>query len=381
MKLSDESTWRTAPRNEEAEVSVFGPGKGESVVCHLGFGRWMVVDSCVDRDTGRAVSLDYLEAIGIDVASNVDVVTATHWHDDHIAGLADVVSAAANSTFHFSMALQSHSFLTLVKAVGERSLMGKPGAIEFDKIIKVLEDRVRSQGRQWAPQPAVAHTVIWRPEPDAQIQNAGWRVEALSPSTRSVVIGLEEIAQMLPQAYNVKRRITPVSPNHTSMVTLLVVGSAVILLGGDLQETGAAVQGWSEILESPRRPPERASAIKLAHHGADNADHPRIWSELLVDDPVATLTPYDRGMRPRPSPDDIGRICGNTASAYISTKRPSAARRKRDGHTEKLLRARAHPIRSASGQMGQIRLRRPVNGDGLAWTIETFGAASPLCPT
>jgi hypothetical protein len=160
----------------------------------------------------------------------------------------------------------------------------------------------------------------------------------------------------------------------------LRLGDAVALLGGDLQETGASVNGWSEIIASTRRPTERASAIKLAHHGADNADHPAIWTELLTDGPVAALTPYNRGVTPRPSFTDIARICGNTTSAYISTERPEVARRRRDTHTERLLRARPHAVRSAAGAMGQVRMRKPLTGEAASgWNMELFGAASSLC--
>lgn len=38
----------TPPVADELEVSVFGPGVGESVVVHLGHGDWMVVDSCLN---------------------------------------------------------------------------------------------------------------------------------------------------------------------------------------------------------------------------------------------------------------------------------------------------------------------------------------------
>lgn len=375
-----ESAWREPPKPDEVEVSVFGPGKGEGLVCHLGFGRWMVLDSCVDSDTSRPVSLDYLEALDMNLPDHVDVVAATHWHDDHIRGLAAVVEAASNCTFHFSMALQSQEFLTLVNAVGDQSMMRKPGALEFGRVISLLEDRVRSQGRRHAPQPAVAHTIIWRPPSSGA---DGWteatRVEALSPSPRSVQVGLAEIAQLLPKAYGVKRRIAPASPNHTSLVTTAVIGHAVALLGGDMQETGAVVQGWTEILSSARRPAEKASVIKLAHHGADNADHPGIWSNMLTEDPVAALTPYNGGGTPRPSPGDSARICGRTNQAYISTDRPDVARRRRDTHTDRLLRGRNHPIVSASGSMGHVRLRRSLSDAAGGWKVELFGAATPLC--
>jgi glyoxylase-like metal-dependent hydrolase (beta-lactamase superfamily II) len=74
------------PLRDEAEVSVFGPGFGECVVVHIGRGEWVVVDSCLDAESGRPVALEYLKQLGVDVATQVSLVIATHWHDDHIWG-------------------------------------------------------------------------------------------------------------------------------------------------------------------------------------------------------------------------------------------------------------------------------------------------------
>src|SRR5438067_455186 len=37
------------PDSSELELSVFGPGRGECLVVHLGAGEWMVVDSCLNE--------------------------------------------------------------------------------------------------------------------------------------------------------------------------------------------------------------------------------------------------------------------------------------------------------------------------------------------
>lgn len=377
MRLGlDEPAWRKPPRPEVVELSVFGPGKGEGLVCHLGNNRWMVLDSCIDSDSSQPVSLDYLDALGVEPSGHVDLVAATHWHDDHIGGLAAVVEAASEAEFHFSMALQSHHFFTLIKAMGEQSMMRKPGAIEFARIVEILEERVREEGRRRAPQPVVAHTYMWRPSGHGP---GTTRVEALSPSALSVSVGLEEIAQLLPDAHDPKRRLTSVTPNHTSLVVMLVIGDAVALLGGDMQETGATVHGWSEILASARRPRERAAVIKLAHHGADNGDHPAIWTDLLAEDPVAVLTPFNSGVKPRPSAEDIARICGQAKESYTTTERPTGKRLARDSHTERMLRARRTPVVPASGAMGQVRLRRSMHETTDDWRVELFGSAADLC--
>jgi len=41
------------PEADVVEVSIFGPGKGESVLIHLGNGKWIMIDSCIDPQDGN----------------------------------------------------------------------------------------------------------------------------------------------------------------------------------------------------------------------------------------------------------------------------------------------------------------------------------------
>ena len=75
MMLGFENADDAAQQNE-IEVSVFGPGVGESVVLHCGYGRWLVIDSC-RNNAGAAVPLEYLRSIGVDVNGDVSDVIAT----------------------------------------------------------------------------------------------------------------------------------------------------------------------------------------------------------------------------------------------------------------------------------------------------------------
>jgi len=121
----------TAPASAEIEVSLFGPGYGESVVLHLGANAWFIVDSCIDPTTGDPAPLTYLHQIQIDPATSVQQVIATHWHDDHIRGLGRIFDACASAEFVCSAALRDAEFRTLVMAYGQRAMMTSPGVQEF----------------------------------------------------------------------------------------------------------------------------------------------------------------------------------------------------------------------------------------------------------
>ena len=80
------------PKSDEVEVSIFGPGVGESLVLHIGSGEWVVVDSCMNGDRSSPAALEYLREIGVDPATQIKWVIATHWHDDHVEGISEILT-------------------------------------------------------------------------------------------------------------------------------------------------------------------------------------------------------------------------------------------------------------------------------------------------
>lgn len=65
------------PNRDELEVSIFGPGYGESIVIHFSDGQWMIVDSCLDPDSVLPVPLSYLMQLNVDVDKAVKLVVAS----------------------------------------------------------------------------------------------------------------------------------------------------------------------------------------------------------------------------------------------------------------------------------------------------------------
>src|SRR4051794_38431296 len=85
----------------------------------------MIVDSCRDQlHGGGPVVLDYLADLGVDAATQVELIVATHAHDDHFAGIAEVFRACSSARFVLSQAITSDEFFAVVRAEGE--LLGAP---------------------------------------------------------------------------------------------------------------------------------------------------------------------------------------------------------------------------------------------------------------
>lgn len=342
------------PANNEIELSVFGPGVGECLVVHLGGGDWMVVDSCRNKSTTNPVALDYLTEIGVDIAHQVKVVVITHWHDDHIRGVADFFRLAESATFVCPEALSSDQFLRLVASGKKRHFVQQEsGVSEFGNVISELERRsvvVASGGRRIL---AKSNTCVYRNH------SASFPVEvhALSPSEKSCELALTAFARSIPEFGDHIGKVRPPNPNEVSIVLLVITPIVSYLLGGDLERSLDTERGWLAILNSEVRLKVKSEAFKVAHHGSSNGDDARIWSELLVEDPYALTTPYGRGSKPLPSAEDVERIKKRTEHAYCTQWPIGSKRVRRDPAVERAIREIALNWRTSQRTPGQIRLR------------------------
>src|SRR5439155_3344773 len=122
-------TW-TAPTDppepDELEVSLFGTGFGECVVAHLGCGDWIIVDSCFAPDGKTSAALAYLKCLGVSLATAVKRVVATHWHNDHVRGLAQTMQECASAKFICSQALFTKEFIALTELWKRHRLTASP---------------------------------------------------------------------------------------------------------------------------------------------------------------------------------------------------------------------------------------------------------------
>ncbi len=94
------------PAASEIEISLFGRGFGEALALHLGDGRWVLVDSLIE-ESAEPVALRYLREIGADAGQAVELIVASHWHDDHVNGIARVYAACPAALFVLPAALQT----------------------------------------------------------------------------------------------------------------------------------------------------------------------------------------------------------------------------------------------------------------------------------
>lgn len=347
-----------APAADAIEVSLFGPGVGECVVVHLGAGDWLVVDSCVEA-SGRAVALEYLAALGVEPTS-IRLVIATHWHDDHTRGLAEVVEAATGAGFVCSGALRRDEFLSLIAAAPSVRRTTKLGS-GVDEMTAIL-DRLRQTGRH----------PTWATSNQLLLRTVMAELTSLSPSSATLTRSLIGFAAMAPKLKAALRTVPNVSPNETSVVLHLQCEQAVVLLGADLEVTNSKDAGWHAIVASTARPQSRASTYKVAHHGSKTADLDEIWRVLVDTQPASLVSPFTRSRLP--TNEDVERLKA-VSGRLAQTGRSEVQPVRRDRAVERTVaRMAKKPPTPRRGRMGQVRVRLN-RATGAVSSVETFGAA------
>ena len=133
------------PAPDQCEVSLFGPGFGECLCLHLGDGAWVVVDSCVDPGDSLPAALRYLTRLGLDPADAVELLIVTHWHDDHIRGVAEILEACPKAQVACSAAVRRPDSLAFVQT---QRLAGAASArVLMNSQVSLTSPRVRGRRR------------------------------------------------------------------------------------------------------------------------------------------------------------------------------------------------------------------------------------------
>lgn len=368
------------PSSETLEVSLFGTGIGEALAVHLGDGDWMLVDSCRPRGE-EPLNLAYLKAIGIDPAKDVKLIVATHWHDDHVAGLGELVEQCESASLVFSNALATDEFRCLIASFSGRPIgfaKEKAGVLEMEKSLMTILDRKENASPSYHP--------LIKTQADHRIfRRKDCEVFSLAPSPQAILEATEEAAVLWT---NLEREASGVmgprpsrsgipcpERNHNAVALWVKWGERRILLGADLEERNNPLLGWQAVLSCNQFPDSRAQVVKVAHHGSPNGDHPKIWSDIVVKpNPFAILTTYNRGATPRPAPADIKRIQGYTDQIYY-TSLPKNTANHYDKTVERTIQGIVRRRRSLSNIPGHVHMRFAPDGEV---SIDVAGAAGKI---
>jgi hypothetical protein len=273
--------------------------------------------------------------------------------------------------FACSQALDTDQFVTLVESASA-TIQGRSGVDEFASIFQLLLERV-SEAREKklaAPTFAIENRRLLQLSGNTRSFPAA--VTALSPSDGTVRLALSDIATLIPNAGETQRRITNRAPNRTSVVLWVEAGTRRVLLGADLEHTDRSREGWLAVL-SAHKDPTSATVFKVAHHGSVNADCPDVWAKMLVDNPIAVVTPFNGG-KTLPQISDLKRIGTRTERLYCTSSGPGKPP-VRDPLVDKALKRDVRERRVVDGPSGHVRIRWSMSNDEAQPTVELFNNA------
>ena len=357
------------PAADQFELSVFGPGFGECALVHIAHGVWTIVDSCIDPgDPSTCVPEAYLRAIGVDL-QQVQLIIATHWHDDHVKGISRMVEICREAKFSCALALLQNEFATYLDEMATGGLTTEGAKVtEFRRVLRT--HRSRDRPIKYANGGRVLRA--W--QIGQLLANDECRITALSPSDREYDLFLQAIGGLRPKAGEPMRSAPRRTPNLASVVLNVAAGPVSVLLGADMENHNDSLRGWSAVVSEGLQTVPPASLFKVAHHGSINGDHDAAWAKLLTERPLAAITPFNRlkDSQKLPRPEDVARIKAKSSRVFLTADpRLGGRRRARNPAVLRSLRESGIATREPAGDLGLVRFRRVDS----AWEVELFGAA------
>lgn len=288
------------PDPGEVRITVFGKERGESIVVHLGGGRWIIVDSLMgtwdEEPDSVPAALGYLRAMGVDPATAVDAIVLTHLHADHSEGIDRVVEACPNTPFYLPSAIPVDHWKALLHVVkGDATPDLAPRMQEIQTAYRWAKDRgnFRTAGA----------TVL--------VGN-GQTVHALAPVSVAQDGAHAEMGKEAP-AHGAKL----MRKNATSIVLWVQAGAGAALLCADMDNHRDL--GWPEALREHdgKEWLTGAGYVKIAHH----ASKPSQCAEMFArwtHEPVGVLTPNRLGNFDLPNHEDLPLLLPLTRSLWIA---------------------------------------------------------------
>lgn len=340
---------QTIPKAAELEISLFGPGTGESIVIHLGEGKWMIVDSCQPASYEKPVAIQYLEGLGLDPAVCVVAIVITHFHSDHIKGMDSIVEQCRKADVWISDALCVKESISFVLAHSIDEMI-------TDKDMQTTKEATKILRSFDANDISIRRAIEARP-----IYMSGTtKVTALSPSDAAVNQSQLDFAKAFEElGTGYKKLAKKLCPNKCAVVLLIEYEESAVLLGADMEISDSVNLGWEAVVSCKERPQRKARIFKVAHHGSITGHYDPVYDLMLEEKPTSLLTTMDTHSLPLER--DVERICSRASDVYCATQ-PKFKLPKRDKVVQNALDQFVKSRKVVGKGVGHIQLRLDSNG-------------------
>jgi beta-lactamase superfamily II metal-dependent hydrolase len=297
------------PADAELEISLFGPGTGECIVAHLGAGEWMIVDSCTAPNR-QPVALEYLASLGVDL-DNVVLIVVSHFHDDHIRGIGQVIEECKNARVCISGALTEKESIAFAMAHSPGDIfvdLASPSTHELANVLRMIDVEGGKRSYTLVSQDKILH------------RQGTAEVVALSPSDRALLQSKFNFDALVSNAaLSFRKLANKPAPNLCAIALHICNGVDTILLGSDLEVSGNPHLGWEPVILSKAKPTTLAAVFKVSHHGSVTGHSDDVVKTMLKPSPISIMTTMNSSHLPRK--EDLERVQGYSSAVYMTTER------------------------------------------------------------
>lgn len=275
-----------APDDDHLEITVFGPGYGESIVLHIPTIGWGIIDSCEFKSGTKSVNLplEYLNGILSPDFPELAFVILTHPHEDHYKGLDTIIKSYPGKIKRICW-YSGDGVRELKQYICQQKVAGREVLPGFAEVIKTMQDAVKTgaQIRRLSELTSVAES------PCASLI-------ALSPSASNIKMYVQKLFKAIPQA---GKPVLPMNNNEHNLISValfLKYGNVQAILGSDLETKNDKSGGWNAIIYNDDIPDLWATFVKVPHHGSMTGYSDEAWEEHCKNNkPIAAITPFVQG--------------------------------------------------------------------------------------
>ena len=374
--LADQIKQLGKPDSDELEITTIGVGgfEGESIVVHLGNGKWCIVDSCKSQD-GTVLPLFYLQTLEVPSTDIVRVI-CTHWHSDHIGGLSEIIKTNPSADFFYPIVGQKNNLLQYLvkgdKAQGRSSVWN-----EFLACLKTA-DKAHTN---WA----MSNTMIY--------DDHGVVMVALSPSEK-MLSDMEHILLNFDANHGDVGKINEnmIKPNMSCSALLLYSQDCCVLLGADLEANRNKKKsitscvgtcgvkwerGWCNVIKkSVPFQTRKASFFKLPHHSSKTGYCPEIWANRVEGQPVSVSTIFinNAGIK-LPKKNMLNIYHQNSSAMYLTSSGPKKKDRNAGHGKSKLDENKSEQLKSIAVMKEEKGIVCSRKKPGHPWNTQLLGTA------
>ena len=354
---------------ELIEINLLGTGGGygESLVIHIGNDEWIVIDSCQNPSTKETLPLSFLKKRSVDL-NNVKLVLCTHWHDDHIRGISELLEQTPNAIFSIAKVTDIEKFLLFIELDSEKeSISSNSSTLEFKKCLEIIDARNK----------IIKSSLSDRLLYSTSYNNLPINIYALSPSDLSCKYFDKEISTLLSKFEAPNKKVPYQSINDRSVAILLQLGNHCALLGADLEAKTNKKLGWLDIIYNSQviNSCNKSSYFKIPHHGSVNGFHNGIWQNLLIPKPIATLTPWNRGKK-LPQASMVSKYLKLTTELHSTSKISTSNKPKKRRHKiEETIKSFNPTLEEIKFHYGVISSQIRMNDMNHSWKTFYMGTA------